>query len=336
MIRQEHIDLKSYNTFGISVKCRILYKIRSNFDLHRILEEEKGPYFILGGGSNLLLTKDQELIVLKNEIQGIEVLSESEDEILLKVGGGIVWHEFVLWSIEQGYGGVENLSLIPGTVGAAPIQNIGAYGVELEQVFHALIAINLETGQEVTFSKDECAFGYRDSIFKQTLKGQYFIVSVILRLTKNQHQLNTSYGAISNELEKRGINEPTIKDISDVVIDIRQSKLPDPAVIGNSGSFFKNPIIPLVQYEQLIKTFPIMPSYPVDEKQVKIPAGWLIDQAGWKGKRIGDAGSYEKQALVLVNHGEASGKEILDFAFMIIEDVKGKFGIELTPEVNIL
>ncbi len=336
MVRHENIDLRPYNTFGISAKCNVLYKIRSKHELKSIIKATEGPYFILGGGSNMLLTKDQENTILKNEIQGIEIVSENDHEIILKVGGGIVWHDLVIWSINQGFGGLENLSLIPGTVGAAPIQNIGAYGVELEQVFHSLNAIHLGTAKEETFYKADCVFGYRDSVFKQALKGQYFISNVTFILSKKEHSLNTSYGAIQSELEARVIINPTIKDISDVVIFIRQSKLPDPSEIGNSGSFFKNPIISKSAYENLLTRYPEIPSYPVDEKHVKIPAGWLIDKSGWKGKRIGDAGSFEKQALVLVNHGNATGKEILDFAEMIIEDVNDKYGIELTPEVNIL
>ncbi len=328
-------SLKSYNTFGIEASCRVLYKIQSAKDLIEILKSTEGPYFILGGGSNLLISKDQNLTVLKNEIEGKSVIHHNDDEVYIKVGGGEDWHQFVLWTIAQGYGGVENLSLIPGTVGASPIQNIGAYGVELDQVFFELEAINMATLEETIFTKEDCTFGYRDSIFKRKLKGKYFITSVTFKLTLRDHKINMSYGAIKDVLSENKITKPTIKDVSDAVIEIRTRKLPDPAVIGNSGSFFKNPIISSEEFDHLKSLHSEMPSYPHPDG-VKVPAGWLIDQAGWKGKRKGDAGCYKNQALVIVNHGKATGDEILSFAYLIIEDVKNKYGITLVPEVNII
>lgn len=332
----ENIDLKPFNTFGISASCRILYKIHSNGDILNILDKVEGPFFILGGGSNLLLSKDQETVILKNEIFGKKVVEENADSIVIEVGGGEPWHAFVLWSIRQGFGGLENLSLIPGTVGAAPIQNIGAYGVELDQVFHSLHAIHLKSGELHTFNTADCHFGYRDSIFKNKLKGQFFITHVNFKLTKQNHVLHLDYGAIKEELKSRNILTPDIKSISDAVIAIRQSKLPDPAVLGNSGSFFKNPVVKDNFFSDLKTKYPSIPSYPHGEGEVKIPAGWLIEQAGWKGRRIEDAGCYEKQALVLVNYGKANGEQILELAELIIEDVHSKFDILLTPEVNII
>lgn len=331
MIRQENASLKPYNTFGIDVSCTIMYRIQDVDDLRQVLAETTTPYLILGGGSNLLFSKDQEVTVLRNEITGIEILSEDEENIFVEVGGGVNWHQLVLWAVSNNFGGLENLSLIPGTVGASPIQNIGAYGVELDQVFSHLRAIRLSDGAEVTFDKDECQFGYRNSIFKQDAKGKYFITHVTYRLTKNDHKINISYAPLAARFEQM----PSIKEVSDAVIEIRRSKLPDPEVLGNSGSFFKNPIVPMDVYEKLKNKHSNLPSYPVDTDHVKIPAGWLIEKAGWKGRRIGDAGTYKNQALVLVNHGNATGEEILDFAHLIIDDVFKKFGISLSPEVNV-
>ncbi|WP_235298400.1 UDP-N-acetylmuramate dehydrogenase [Portibacter marinus] len=332
MKKYEDVSLKAYNTFGIDVKCRLLYKISSEHQLQKVLSETDGPYFILGGGSNLLLSSDQELTILKNEIDGIIIDSETAESVILKVGGGVNWHSLVLWAVEHDYGGLENLSLIPGTVGASPIQNIGAYGVELDQIFLKLDAIRIENGKKTTFLKEDCHFGYRDSVFKKELKGQYFITYVYFQLTKSNHKINISYAPLAARFN----DIPTIKAISDAVIEIRQSKLPDPAKLGNSGSFFKNPIISIEEFEALKHKYPLIPSYPVNQHNIKVPAGWLIEKAGWKGRRIGDAGSYEKQALVLVNHGNASGSEIWQFAQMIIKDVELKFGITLSPEVNIV
>jgi len=302
MVILKNYSLKSYNTFGLDTKAANLLKVQSVADLKQGLKLPYESTFILGGGSNMLLTQDIAGLVIKNEIKGIEIVEETAEKVILSIGGGENWHELVLWAIAHNYGGIENLSLIPGTVGASPIQNIGAYGVELKDVFVKLEAINLATRRKKTFSKKACQFGYRDSLFKTGLKGQYFITKVFLQLTKKHHQLNMNYGAIKTQLAKKSIKKPSIKDLSDAIIAIRSSKLPDPAVLGNSGSFFKNP-----------------------EKQ-----------DGWKGKKIGNTGAHAKQALVLVNYGNATGAEVKQLAFAIIASVKKKFGIELTAEVNII
>jgi len=336
MIILKNYSLKKYNTFGLDTKAENLLKVRSVNELKQALKLSYEPLFILGGGSNMLLTKDIDGLVLKNEIKGIAVVEEKREVVTIAVGGGENWHKFVLWTIENNYGGIENLSLIPGTVGASPIQNIGAYGVELKDVFVKLEAINLTTKRKNTFDKKDCQFGYRESIFKKKLKGQYLITKVYLQLTKNNHQLNTDYGAIKTNLAEKEIKSPTIKDVSDAVIAIRSSKLPDPAELGNSGSFFKNPEIPRAQLEQLQKQFPTIVFYELPNDMIKVPAGWLIEQDGWKGKRIGNTGAHTKQALVLVNYGNATGAEVKKLAFRIIDSVKEKFGIQLTPEVNII
>ena len=322
------------NTFGIDVSCNRLISIKTEDDLQDFLPIPHQDVKVLGGGSNILLTGDINQTVLLNQISGIKILQEKEHYVLVEVGGGHNWHDFVMWAVSNGYGGIENLSLIPGTVGAAPIQNIGAYGVEQSEVFVSLTMYELSTGKDHILHEEDCKFGYRDSIFKGPLKGKCIITSVRYKLTK-EHQLRTDYGAIRKKLAEKMITYPTIRDVSEMVIEIRQSKLPDPVVLGNSGSFFKNPIVPKSKYEQLIQLFPEMPSYAVDEETIKIPAGWLIEQTGWKGKRIGDAGTYEKQALVLVNHGNATGAQLWDFAQMIIHEVEENFGIMLIPEVNI-
>jgi len=336
MIILKNYSLKKYNTFGLDVKAASLLKVKSIGDLKQALKFTEESIFILGGGSNMLLTQDIKGLVIKNELEGIEVVEEKKSKVVLGIGGGENWHKLVLWTIENNYGGIENLSLIPGTVGAAPIQNIGAYGVELKDVFVKLEAINLQTKRKKTFSKKACQFGYRESIFKKTLKRQYFITKVYLQLTKNKHQLNINYGAIKTSLAEKEIEQPTIKDISDAVIAIRSSKLPDPAELGNSGSFFKNPEIPRSQFEALQKQFPTIVFYEMPNNMVKVPAGWLIEQDGWKGKKVGNTGAHAKQALVLVNYGNATGQEVKALAFKIIESVKQKFGIQLSPEVNII
>ncbi len=332
----ENTSLLPYNTFGIDVKASKFGRFSSTEELHALLshrgKEEK--LLILGGGSNVLLTEDFEGLVIRNEIKGFEVISEDENTVDIKVGAGEVWHEFVLQSIEKGYGGVENLSLIPGSVGASPMQNIGAYGVEIKDVFVSLEAYHIESGEVHTFDKESCQFGYRESVFKRRLKGQYIIVSVTYRLTKN-HSLNTSYGAIEAELKERGINNPTIKDVSDAVIAIRQSKLPDPKEIGNAGSFFKNPVVEKSVLVSIQEKHENVPNYPAGDK-VKLAAGWLIEQAGWKGKTFDTFGVHKKQALVLVNYGGSKGQSILDLSTQIITDVKSKFGVELEREVNII
>jgi len=272
--------------------------------------------------------------IIKIELKGIDIEERDGSGPLLHVGAGENWHQVVLYALDRNLGGIENLSLIPGTIGAAPIQNIGAYGVELESVFHSLVAIRIGDGDVVRFTKHDCAFGYRDSIFKREAKDKYVIANVTLQMT-HDHELNTSYGAIQDVLKENKIDNPTIRDVSNAVIQIRQSKLPDPAVIGNAGSFFKNPVISKELFETVKERHPAIPAYPAEKNTMKVPAGWLIEQAGWKGKRIGNAGSYEKQALVLVNHGGASGTEIWNLANEIIDSVNQKFLIRLSPEVNI-
>ncbi|WP_422350483.1 UDP-N-acetylmuramate dehydrogenase [Flagellimonas sp.] len=333
----ENISLKSYNTFGIDVAARSFVEINGLAQLQRVLELKAYPNkFILSGGSNVLLTADIDALVMHINLKGISVVEETDEEVQIKVMAGENWHELVLWTLEQGYGGLENLSLIPGNVGTAPIQNIGAYGVELKDVFVSCAAMEIDTMELVAFDQEACSFGYRDSFFKNEGKGKYIITSVTLKLTKKNHLLNTGYGAIEQELKKNGVIYPTIRDISNAVIAIRQSKLPNPEEIGNSGSFFKNPVISKKTFEKFKKKNPDAPSYEVDNGQFKIPAGWLIEQCGFKGKRFGDAGVHEKQALVLVNHGNASGKEILDLAKKVQREVEKKFKIKIIPEVNII
>ena len=333
----ENISLKGYNTFGIEAKAQSFIEITSLLQLQKALELTAYPtYFILGGGSNLLLTKDIDALVLHIALKGISVVEESENEVVLKAMAGENWHELVLWTLENDYGGLENLSLIPGNVGTAPIQNIGAYGVELKDLFVSCEAMHIASRELVEFDYEACKFGYRDSVFKNAIKGQYIITSVKLRLTKKDHNLSTAYGAIEQELQRQNIVYPTIQDISKAVIAIREQKLPDPKEIGNSGSFFKNPVVGQKTFEKLQKKFPDLPHYQVDKDTIKIPAGWLIEQCGYKGKRIGDAAVHEKQALVLVNHGMATGDEILSLAQEIQKVVKKKFKIKLTPEVNII
>lgn len=334
---QENISLKGYNTFGIDVTARFFVEVTSLLQLQKVLELKAYPKkFILSGGSNVLLTQNIDALVMHINLKGISIEDETDSEVVLKIMAGENWHELVLWSLNNNYGGLENLSLIPGNTGTAPIQNIGAYGIELKDVFESCTAMEIATGELIEFDKRSCEFGYRDSIFKNKAKGKYIITSVNLRLTKENHALNTNYGAIENELKNLGIVYPTIHDVSKAVIAIRKSKLPDPSEIGNSGSFFKNPIVSKKTYEKLKKGHPEVPSYQISNLEVKIPAGWLIEQCGFKGKRIGDAGVHEKQALVLVNYGNASGKDILDLATTIQKTVKKKFKIEITPEVNII
>ena len=332
---QQNISLKSYNTFGIDVKARRFVDISSLNELENVIRSEKN-FFILSGGSNLLLTKDVDKLVIHLNTKGIEVVQENSNDILIKVQAGENWHEFVLWCIDHNYGGVENLSLIPGNIGTAPIQNIGAYGVELKDSMHNLEALEIDTLNTKTFTNKNCEFGYRNSVFKNVLKGKYIITSVTFKLTKNTHKLNSSYGAIRSELDKSNIINPTIKDISKAVIAIRQSKLPDPKEIGNSGSFFKNPIISTTDFKNLQKTYPEAPHYVVSKNEIKVPAGWLVEQCGFKGKRFGDAGVHKKQALVLVNYNNATGREIFELSKKIQKTVLEKFEIQLDAEVNII
>lgn len=333
---QENISLLPFNTFGLPARAPYFAEIHNVHDLREALRSGIRPVFVLGGGSNVLFTRDPEGLVLKNSIRGIEVVRRFKNRIWVRIGGGEVWHDFVLWAVQNGYGGVENLSLIPGTVGAAPVQNIGAYGVELKDVFVGLQAVELATGRLRHFSGKDCRFGYRDSFFKKEGKGKFCITSVTLSLTIHRHHINISYGDVRKTLEARGINQPGIADVSRAVIQIRSSKLPDPARIGNCGSFFKNPETDRTVLERIRQQYPNAPSYDLPDDRVKIPAGWLIEQCGWKGKRVGNTGCYEKQALVLVNHGGARGEEVKDLAFAIIESVERTFGVRLEPEVNIL
>ncbi len=334
---RKNVSLKPYNTFGIDLPAAEFVEIDSIGTLRNILKSSRGKeLFILSGGSNLLLTEPLEALVLYINIPGKEILWEEGQTVVIRAVAGETWHELVLWSLEMGLGGIENLALIPGKCGTAPIQNIGAYGVELKDVFHACEALEVATGALHQFSAADCAFGYRDSFFKQEGRGKYIITSIELKLTREDHRLSTGYGAIKGELDRRGITDPTPADVARAVIAIRQSKLPDPRVLGNSGSFFKNPVISAGQYEALKARFPELPGYPQAGDQVKVPAGWLIEKSGFKGFRDGDAGVHEKQALVLVNYGTASGAEILGLSRRIQERIQETFGIGLIPEVNII
>jgi UDP-N-acetylmuramate dehydrogenase len=330
---QKNISLKNYNTFGIDVIANRFIEINSISELKKIVASEKN-IFLLGGGSNMLLTKPIDKLVIHLNLKGILVKDMEKEFVFVTAEAGENWHEFVLWCITQNYGGLENLSLIPGNVGTSPIQNIGAYGVEIKDTFHQLEALEIATGEIKTFTKEACNFGYRNSVFKNELKGKYIITNVTFKLTKTNHKTNTSYGAIKTYLQN--IPKPTIKDISNAVIAIRQSKLPDPKEIGNSGSFFKNPVVDKELFLKLEKNHPNIPHYIVSKNEIKIPAGWLIEQAGFKGKRFGDAGVHEKQALVLVNYGNASGEEIFNLAKKIQQTVKNLFHINLDMEVNII
>ncbi len=337
MYIQENISLKPYNTFGLNAHARYFVKVESIEDLKAVLSLDAYPNkFILGGGSNMLLTKDLDCLVIFVALKGIKIVDEKENEVLVKAGSGENWHQFVLFCLEHNFGGIENLSLIPGNVGAAPIQNIGAYGVELKDVFESCEALNIHTKKIETFNKEECQFGYRESVFKQDKKNSYVIVSTTLRLTKSQHHLHMEYGAITAELKAMGILNPTIQDISKAVISIRESKLPNPKEIGNSGSFFKNPVITIAHFEKLQLNFPEIPSYVVSPDEIKVPAGWLIEKSGFKGKVFNDYGVHKKQALVLVNYGNAKGSDIHDLAILIQNTIQQIFGISIETEVNII
>jgi UDP-N-acetylmuramate dehydrogenase len=332
---QTNINLKEYNTFGISVKAEMFAVFSSIEELKQILSfRNNKKLLVLGGGSNLLLTKDFDGLVIKNEIKRFEVIEETASEVIVESGAGENWHEFVLNCIDKGFGGIENLSLIPGSVGASPMQNIGAYGVEIKDVFESLSAYHIASGEIHYFDKKKCEFGYRESIFKNKVKGEYIILTVTFRLTKNP-TINSSYGAINEQLKVMGIENPTIQELSAAVIAIRQSKLPDPKIIGNAGSFFKNPTVDNVLLEQIQKNYPDIPNYPsVNGK--KLAAGWLIEKAEWKGRTFDNYGVHKLQALVLVNYGNCTGKEIFDLSSQIIQDVFDKFGVLLEREVNIL
>lgn len=336
---QENYSLKNHNTFGVEVFAKYFAEVKSLDQLTQILRNtsvQKFQLLFLGGGSNVLFTQDFEGVVLQLNLRGISEKILNDNEVLVTANAGENWHEFVQFCLDKNYGGLENLSLIPGNVGTSPMQNIGAYGTEIKDTFVSCKVLNLETLVVEEFDYEKCQFGYRESIFKREGKGKYVILEVTFKLTRQDHQIKTEYGAIQTELQNLGVENPTIQEVSKAVINIRQSKLPDPKVIGNAGSFFKNPSVPMQQFLEIQKKYSEIPNYP-NGNLVKIPAGWLIEQCGWKGKQIGNVASHELQSLVIVNKtGLASGKEIFDFSTMIIESVKEKFGIELEREVNII
>lgn len=335
MKTQTHISLKPYNTFGIDVMSSLFIEVFSEEELREVLQKYT-EIFVLGGGSNMLLTQNIAIPVVKISLKGITIEKQDDDFVWITAQAGENWHQFVTYCITQGYGGLENLSLIPGNVGTTPVQNIGAYGVEIKDVLYSCRAMSVTDQHLRNFYAEECQFGYRESVFKKELKGQYVIVSVTFKLTKHHHILRTSYGAIGQYLANKGIEKLTIQSISEAVIAIRQSKLPDPKVLGNSGSFFKNPIIDTVTFNRLKEKYSTMPHYPVSDNEVKVPAGWLIEACGLKGYRKGDAGVHKEQALVLVNYGTASGKEIFELAKYVQKQVFDTFGISLEMEVNVL
>lgn len=334
---QNNFSLKNYNTFGIEAKAQQFVAVQSVSELKTVLEQNKlEKKFILGGGSNMLLTKDIDALVIHIDLKGKKIIAENEDFAWVESQAGENWHEFVLWTIDQNLGGLENMSLIPGNVGTTPVQNIGAYGTEIKDTFVSCEALSKENQQAKKFTRDECRFGYRESIFKNEAKDQYVITSVVFKLTKRNHKINISYGDITTELAKNNIASPTLKDVSNAVIAIRQSKLPDPKELGNSGSFFKNPILLKSDFEKIHQQFPEMKYYDISETEVKVPAGWLIEQAGFKGKRFGNAGIHKNQALVLVNYGNATGQEILNISKNIQETIFDTFGIQIEAEVNVI
>ncbi|AZB27978.1 UDP-N-acetylmuramate dehydrogenase [Chryseobacterium balustinum] len=336
---QENFSLKPFNTFGVEAKAKYFVEVNTIEELIETLKHSNSqtlPLLFLGGGSNILFTKDFDGLAIQLNLKGISEEFLNENQVLVTAKAGENWHEFVMYCLNKNYGGLENLSLIPGNVGTSPMQNIGAYGTEIKDHFASCKVLNLQTLEVETFDLAKCRFGYRDSIFKQEGKNQYVILEVNFKLTTQNHTIKTEYGAIKSELENLDIINPTIQDVSKAVINIRQSKLPDPKKIGNAGSFFKNPTIPLAQFEDLKLKFENIQGYP-NGNFVKVPAGWLIEQCGWKGKQIGNVASHQLQSLVIINAtGNASGKEIFDFSALIIDSVKEKFGIELEREVNIL
>ena len=334
---QNNFSLKNYNTFGIEASAKQFVAVHTVSELKTVLEEHKTERkFILGGGSNMLLTQDIDALVIHVDLKGKKIIKEDEDFVWVESQAGENWHEFVIWTIDQNLGGLENMSLIPGNVGTTPVQNIGAYGTEIKDTFDSCEAMTIENQEMKTFTKEECHFGYRESVFKNEAKDQYIITSVVFKLTKRNHKINTSYGDITAELAKNNITNPTLKDVSNAVIAIRQSKLPDPKELGNSGSFFKNPILLKSDFEKIHQEFPEMKYYEISATEVKVPAGWLIEQAGFKGKRFGDAGIHKNQALVLVNYGQATGQEILDVSKNIQETIFKTFGIHIEAEVNVI
>jgi len=328
-------SLRSFNTFGIEAHAEQFIEITSVVQLRSVLKKITNPFYILGGGSNILLLNDLKGVVLKMSIPGIKIERDFKHAVYLAAGAGVNWHQLVLYAVKNNLGGLENLSLIPGTVGASPMQNIGAYGVEIKDVFHRLEAVEIASGKLKIFRKKELNFGYRNSIFKNKLKGKYIITKVWFKLSKPPHRLHLSYGAIKSVLAASNIKKPTIQDISKAVIKIRSEKLPDPKEIGNAGSFFKNPVIEKKLFAALLDQYPAIPHYPQPNGTIKLAAGWLIEQCGWKGKRVGDTGTHVRQALVLVNYGNAKGAQIYTLAQEIQESVRQKFKISLEMEVNI-
>lgn len=332
----ENISLKSYNTFGIDVYAKNFCVVNNKAELIELIQHQLSDfskYLILGGGSNILFTQNFDGLVIKNEIKGINIIEETDDDIYLEVKSGTVWHDLVMYCVEHNYQGVENLALIPGTVGAAPVQNIGAYGVEIKSVLEQVHLVDLNDASELILDNKSCRFGYRDSVFKNELKGKYFIDAVVLKLKKQHFDFKTSYGSIIDEIGTKPIN---IQTIADAVIAIRSSKLPNPNVLGNAGSFFKNPEISKTDFYNIQQEYPNVPHYIISDELIKIPAAWLIEQCGFKGKVFGNTGSHAQQCLVIVNYGNAKGNEILEHAHRVIQAVDAKFGIKLTPEVNII
>ncbi len=335
----KNADLSAYNTLGVEATADILINIREVDDIFYLIKQgffENSKPIILGEGSNILFKKDISDPILKMSISGIKTLEENKESVIVEAGAGENWHRFVSWAVEKDLGGIENLALIPGTVGAAPIQNIGAYGVELSSIVEFVEFVDISSGKLIRYSPEECKFGYRDSIFKRDLKEQAIVTKLGVRLTKSNHNIKDHYKSLNSYLQEKSIITPSIKDIYDAVISIRTSKLPDPKLLGNAGSFFKNPIVDIKTAKKLHSAYKNVPVYPVDDQHKKIPAGWLIEMAGWKGKKVGNVGTYENQALVIVNHGGATGEDIYEHAMKIRASVKKKFAIELAPEVNIL
>jgi UDP-N-acetylmuramate dehydrogenase len=331
-------SLREFNTFGIDASAKYFAEVRSPDDLRALVSEplyQRERRLILGGGSNVLFTGDYDGLVIKNSIPGIELLRQDSEHVWVRAGAGEVWHAFVLSCVERGFAGVENLSLIPGQVGAAPIQNIGAYGVEMESTCQAVEALHMSTGEPVTFSRDDCEFSYRNSVFKGRFRDQFLVTAVTFRLDKRP-RFEIGYGDLKKTLDEMQVTELTVRAVSDAVIRIRSSKLPDPKVLGNAGSFFQNPVVTRESFERLAAAHPSMPHFPLRSGAVKIPAGWLIEQCGWKGMRVGRAGVHRSHALVLVNHGGATAEEIHRLAMEIRRSVQERFGIELVPEVNIV
>lgn len=334
---QHNFSLKKHNTFGIEVKAKQFIAVHSVDELKTILENHQNDKkFILGGGSNMLLTKDIDALVIHIDLKGKKIIKENENHVWIESQAGENWHEFVLWTIDQNFGGLENMSLIPGNVGTTPVQNIGAYGAEIKDTFISCDAMEVATQKMKTFTKEECKFGYRESVFKNEVKNQFIITSVVFKLTKNNHKISVDYGDIKAELAKNNIENPTIKDVSNAVIAIRNSKLPNPKELGNSGSFFKNPVISKEQFLKVQSQFPDVKYFEVSATEVKVPAGWLIEHAGLKGYRKDDAGVHKNQALVIVNYGNATGKELLELSKFVQKTVFDKYGIAIEAEVNVI